>query len=191
VSVTVITPTIPERAEQLAEAIESVQAQSRPPEAHLIEVDDLRQGTAAMRNRMVEEADTEWVAPLDDDDLLLPIHLQVLLDGASSSGADVIYSDWNGHVPKGCPRDFDSAALRAKNFIPATALIRREAIEAVGGYPEVHGEDWALWLLMDRAGARFYRVPVVTWTYRRGTGGKQATRPKGARQEALRAVGLA
>ena len=75
--VTVITPSMPSRERFLAEAMASVAAQTVPV-AHLIIVDEGR-SVAEKRNALVEAADTEWVAFLDDDDLLDPHHIETLL----------------------------------------------------------------------------------------------------------------
>lgn len=117
---------------------------------------------------MVQGVDTEWVAFLDDDDLLYPHHLETLL--GASDDVDVVYSfcdvtgrgDWSPNM------DFNERALRSFNFIPVTAMVRRSAFLAVGGFPEgTHPvEDWRLWLALLDAGARFRCVPVKTWLYR-------------------------
>lgn len=61
-SVTVITPSLPSRANLLAESCRSVAAQERPPDAHLIGIDHRREGSAANRNRLVRAATTDWLA---------------------------------------------------------------------------------------------------------------------------------
>lgn len=166
--VTVITPAIPERANLLAEAIASVARQTLAPAAHLVGVDFARIGPAAIRNRLASGATTEWLAFLDDDDLLDPHHLQTLAAGARE-GADVAYTwcrveggdGWNPNS------HFDGARLEGENFIPVTAAIRTSLFHQVGGFPDgpVY-EDWELWRVAYRAGARFVCIPEVTWSYR-------------------------
>lgn len=166
-SVTVVTASLPERAPRLAEACASVASQTAQPAAHLIGIDFARRGPEAVRNALVAGAATEWVAFLDDDDLLYPHHLETVL--AAAEGADVVYSfcdvegrDWTPN------HAFDAAALRLYNFIPVTTLVRRSAFLAAGGFPEGRHpvEDWHLWRHMLDLGAEFRRVPRVTWRYR-------------------------
>jgi hypothetical protein len=138
-------------------------------------------------------AETEWLARLDDDDLFLPRHLEVLASGTAD--ADVIYT-WcevrsrptNGTAPPVPtvlgPRgwipnqEFDSELLKARNYIPATTLIRRSLWHELGGWrlpgwglaetpsePE-YAEDWEFWLRALDVGARFLCIPEVTWVYR-------------------------
>lgn len=188
--ISVITASIPGRSELLARACRSVEAQTRPPDEHLVRVDHERAGAARTRNVLLEAAEGELVAVLDDDDELLPRHLELLVRRSIETGADVVYSDPDprGKVPSGVGRDFDSAALRARNFVPATVVLRRDVALDVGGFPDVHAEDWGLWLLLDQAGARFEHVAAPTWIYHRSNDGKQATRPPGARAQALALV---
>ena len=192
-SIAVLTPTLPSRGEMLAEAIASVNAQTVQPVAHLIGVDHEEIGIGWMLNRLAAAADTNWLARLDDDDLLDPNHLEMLSSRAAD--ADVVYS-WcrvaprmNGAVEPKPPavlgpgkwipnQDFDAERLRAGNYIPATTLVRKSLWTEIGGWQRAgygvgespasaHGtEDWDFWLRALDAGARFACVPEITWTYR-------------------------
>lgn len=55
-------------------------------------IDDDRRGAAWARNTGMELVRTEWIAWLDDDDTWEPNHLAVLCKGASTSGADVVFT---------------------------------------------------------------------------------------------------
>ncbi len=175
--VTVITPTVPERAELLAEAARSVTAQALAPRDHLIGVDLHRRGPAEIRNRLTRAADTDWVAFLDDDDLLDPNHLEVL--AAHTDDADVVYP-WCRLDPPDAIGDqfynnhFDRDALRDRGIFPVTVLARRDALLAAGGFrPTDRYEDWGLWNRMADRDARFRCVPEPTWTYRFHSAGQR------------------
>lgn len=170
--VTVITPSLPERSELLAKAVASVEAQTVPVE-HLIDADP-DTPVAEKRNRMIERADTEWVAFLDDDDTLDPHHIETLL----GHDADVVIPHCRfigeplpppakGCCAGYCNRPFDRDDLRDHGIFPITVLVLRQAILDVGGFGDGQWEDWDLWNDMADAGATFEVVPVVTWTYRR------------------------
>jgi glycosyltransferase involved in cell wall biosynthesis len=116
----------------------------------------------------------EWVAFLDDDDLLDPTHIERLLDAALEAEADLAFS-WHrreGSTPavERVPEWSDYAygvMLGGRNLIPVTVLARREAVLAAGGFwPEDRYEDHALWLRMLARGSQFTVVPEETWTYR-------------------------
>jgi glycosyltransferase involved in cell wall biosynthesis len=88
IDITVITPTISGREALLEECTKSVQSQTMVPTKHLVGLDKKFEGPAAVRNRLLEEVETEWVSFLDDDDLLMPNHFEVhslCMDGGRDS----------------------------------------------------------------------------------------------------------
>jgi hypothetical protein len=193
VSIAVLTPSLPGRADMLAEAMASVQAQTLTPVSHVVGIDYERVGIGRTLNHLASSAEADWLARLDDDDLFMPNHLEVLSTGVED--ADVIYT-WcdvkprarNGVVPP-VPavlgpagwipnQEFDANLLRERNYIPATTLTRKSLWREIGGWtlpgwgvgeaprqPEF-AEDWDFWLRALDAGARFLCIPEVTWTYR-------------------------
>ncbi len=175
--ISIVTPSIPERAGMLAELLESVAAQTIPPAAHYVSVDWQHDEQLRQRNRLVGLVRTEWFSPVDDDDLLLPHFVETMY--AATGDADVVYGYADmGSWPETAPhhdtinQPFDKAELQSCNYIPGgCALIRTDAFRAVGGYPTSgsniqHFGDWYLWLALLEAGARFVCVPEITWQYR-------------------------
>jgi hypothetical protein len=176
-TVALLTASRPDRSAMLAEQLATVAAQTVRPDVHLVGVDHPGQGPAEILNGLAARAPaTTWVAFCDDDDLLEPTHLEVLL-GASGGIArgeplDVVHSAWftsgrdgwgwdEVHDPGTC-----SLVTPERNTVPSCALVRREAFLAVGGFPATRPHDWALWLELKAAGAAFGCVHQPTWTYR-------------------------
>jgi hypothetical protein len=181
--VTVVTPTIPPRHQELARARASVAAQKRPPDHHAIMMDFHHNGAGPTRNAALAQVETEWVAFLDDDDEFLAHHLRSCEKAAFWTGADVIYPigayDFGVDPLRQCGTSFSAHRLRAGNFIPITTLCRTERVMAVGGFPtgaavprmgEQPCEDWGLWLLMLADGAAFAPLHQVTWRCHQTTG---------------------
>lgn len=176
--VTVVIPTVAGRARCLSEAVASVALQTRPPSETRIGHDRERAGPAQIRNRLVAEARTRWVAFLDDDDVLLRHHLAVLTEAARATDADVVYSRGkieglpphrDGWDPQRFPFPYDR--MRRVNSLPITTLVRRDAYLDAGGQPDREEapsgyEDWGGWLRMLDAGATFVGVDDVTWIWR-------------------------
>ena len=169
--VDVITPTIPKRAALLAEARESVARQTFRNIGHLVAVDENRIGAGALRNAIISRSRAPWLAFLDDDDLLDPRWVERHLEAATASGADVVHAPCR-YPPHSERRraigPFNLDRMRREgNYIPMTALVRRSAFDAAGGFrPGILCEDYLLWLDMHAAGAKFEYIPKVCWTYR-------------------------
>ena len=183
--ITVVIPTIPPRHVMLRQAVASVAAQTLPAHAVQITVDDQREGATTTRNRGLNAVTTEWVAFLDDDDLLDPDHLASLAACAAENRADLVYpwfriagpngEDWTDKDPLGrFWKPFDPHYLRTvNNYIPVTVLAKTEVIRAAGGFKALSDdpvtspcEDWGCWLAMLDIGARFVHLPRRTWTWR-------------------------
>lgn len=149
--VTVIIPTLPSRMLMLSEAVRSVSLQLHQPEALVVVYDLAREGAMATRTRGVMMAQTEFIAFLDDDDVLDRHHLQRLLEHQAETDADLVYP-WHRVVggnsnflktmldgelvcPFGVPFGPEQEAwLRVRNFIPVTTLVRTELAQEVGGF---------------------------------------------------------
>src|SRR6266568_4063850 len=97
--VTVVIPSLPERSPSLRRAVRSVERQTTPPADVAVHVDYEHAGAAAARNAALAKVSTPWVAFLDDDDIFHRDHLEVLIDGANRSGADLVSSNAAPHDP--------------------------------------------------------------------------------------------
>jgi glycosyltransferase involved in cell wall biosynthesis len=164
--VTVCVPTIPARAKLLRRAVESIGRQTYACAGHVaLDVDG--DGAAATRNRAWRDAEpTEWVAFLDDDDVLRPQHVELCLRRARDVDADVVYPWFNIYdaqdrdvthmdplsVPVGGQYvtpygvafndELRRELLTRNNFIPVTVLVRRSLLEDVGGFPLPNTDEW-------------------------------------------------
>lgn len=118
-------------------------------------------GPGAARNRGVKEARGNWIAFLDADDAWRPNKLKSQCPHMLRAEIDVVFS----HVVEPLERDtplqeltFDD--LWRHNYVGlSTSVVRREALERIGGFDEDRGvlgiEDYNLWLRMAARGARF------------------------------------
>lgn len=161
---TLVTVTQPKRRNLLLEMMATVAEQTVLPDAHVI-VWDHGDGFEASINRAVGMVETDYYCLVDDDDLLMPDHVETLKANLS---ADIVWTwvevrgrDWNpnsGYVP---------GLLQKHNYIPSNHAFRTELFCELGGYRKV--ASWADHDLLKRAeqvGATFLNVPKVTWVYR-------------------------
>jgi hypothetical protein len=186
--ITVCTPTIPIRGEQLARAANSVANQTLKPEAHLIMVDLHRQGAPIMLDKTITAAQTEWVAILADDDEFLSHHIETLWNLVVNENADIGFTHFQysnlgngGHLEPFRGQPFDNNNPRQMTGV---FLARRDLLLDVGGHStgfdpnsyEVDqfgnriGEDFVIVQRLAKAGARFAVSPEVTWIYHVGHG---------------------
>jgi glycosyltransferase involved in cell wall biosynthesis len=122
-------------------------------------------GVAAARNRAIAEASGSLIAPIDADDLWAPTKIERQVRMIETDPALGLVYCWFENInfddeiiAGGFHFSFDGDVLRDLarfDFVGngSNALMRREAIEAVGGYDvslraaDAEGcEDWKLWL---------------------------------------------
>lgn len=162
---TVCIPTIPPRRELLSRALRSLEAQTYKPNEVMVVVDEVGVGAAVTRNQAWQEATTETVAFLDDDDELLPRHLEVCLTALVEQRAGLVYPwfeliGWDEATPErpdplatmldgelvhplGVPFGSEQEAHYRKHaFIPITTVVRKHFLERTGGYPVPGTSDW-------------------------------------------------
>lgn len=158
--VSVLTPSVPERADMLAECVASVDAQTFRGWEHLVLVDEGYEGCARTVNRLAADAKADWLFLIADDDLLLPDCLAAHL--SVTGGADIVYSP---PVVEGEP---EGPFHGDPPGIPAVALIRRSLWDELGGYDveKSQCEDYDFYERALAAGASFHRLRESMWVYR-------------------------
>lgn len=126
------------------------------------------QGPAAARNAGVAHSRGEFIAFLDDDDEWRPHKTarqlaRAQVGGPLLAGVACGYDLWAGSSIIGRVRppagDLPRALLANPCLAPSTVLLRRAALEAVGGFDpsQRRCEDWDLWVrLADR-----YRIETL------------------------------
>ena len=158
-----------------------------PLEWRLVDLDTNR-GRAAAANAGVEAAAGEYIAFLDDDDLVEPEHLEILAHLVSAAGVRVAYTDaavgvyaLDGESGWSCierrlpySRDFDPELLLVDNYIPFNTLLIERALFADAGPFDEAFESFEDWDFLIRLAARtpFQHLARVTCEYRhfRGAG---------------------
>lgn len=157
---------------------------SDDPRVRLV-VHDGNRGIAAARNSGLASSSGAYVGFLDQDDVWLPgkLEAQVAALDALPEGVAMVFSDvemvgeqgeffglaQRGHLPRhlnDLPRQAVFRAFFLHNFIPLiSVLVRRSALEEVGGFDESIGggtDDYELCLrLLSRYRARFMEPPLA------------------------------
>lgn len=175
-------------------------------------------GVSAARNSGLAVAHAPLIAQLDADDWWRSDHLEYLLPAFEDPAIGLAYANMElvGFSPStrwiaartpddGLPAWISDRAIhpvndlrllyRANPIPAAAAVMRTEAVRAVGGYPEwlSVGEEYLLYIRLRRAGWRFAYVDRPSAIYRWPEPGRGATfdARRNARQEAKLFAALA
>ena len=130
------------------------------------------QGLSAARMTGVRHTSARYVHPLDSDDRLAPGALQRLADALDAQPkAHVAWGDYACFGAFHCrvpgARSLDPWRITYISEIVGTTMIRRSALETVGGWDMGSGfEDWDLWMKLAEVGMQGSYVPAVTLHYR-------------------------
>ncbi|MEN3273837.1 MAG: hypothetical protein V7636_2598, partial [Actinomycetota bacterium] len=122
-----------------------------------------RTGPARARNAAIDVASGDLLAFLDDDDVFLPHHLELLHDAlAERPDLDLVYSGAlvSDHRLDSVPHDwlqmhrkayrFDERFLLVTNFIHTGSVLVRNFADSTVRFDEslTHCEDWDLWIAL-------------------------------------------
>lgn len=132
-------------------------------------------GLAVARNLAVANTTGGYLCALDADDRLEPTYFEKAAQVLDSDPAVTFVSAWlrafGDEEWDWKPERCDLPALLHEDPVLTAALVRREAVVAVGGYdtamPVQGDEDWDLWLTLVARGHRGVIVPEVLFNYRR------------------------
>lgn len=182
----------------VGEAIASALAQTHPAIEVVVVDDGSRDGTAdvaaryavrviriehggicAAANAGIAAARGEFVMRLDADDALLPTYveetLRPLLRDPDLHFAYTEFEKFGAGTGSYDVEDFDPETIAERNYVHASALMRRSSFERAGGYRRdmtgARCEEWDLWLSFADLGLRGVFVPGRLLRYRQHPGG--------------------
>jgi glycosyltransferase involved in cell wall biosynthesis len=130
----------------------------------------------------LEQCRHELVARMDSDDVAMPDRLERQVAFMTANRDIAVSSAWVAEKDeamagpafvKRLPTQHAEIAAFAKRRNPINhpvSIYRKQAVLAVGGYPTVFPEDYALWALMLMRGYQFANLPQVLLDMRTGTG---------------------
>ena len=134
------------------------------------------EGLAKGRDYAISKSSTDYILPLDADDLIEPTYIEILywtlMINPKASWA-FSNSLGFGKYKYLVNQQLDSEKMKTENQITATALIRKEEIIKLGGYSKANryvNEDWHLWLRMLAKEKYPVQVNFYGFWYRRREG---------------------
>jgi len=135
-------------------------------------------GVSAARNFGLANATGEYACVLDADDWLDPTFLEKTMDVFQADSSLTFVSTWlrtfGDEQWEWKPERCDLPTLLWEDTVLTAALVRRDAVLAVGGYdtrmPVQGEEDWDLWLTLVERGFQGTILREVLFNYRRRPG---------------------
>jgi len=140
-------------------------------------------GRSAALNAGLGAAQGQWITYLDDDDLVYPLHLEMLACQTADRPERILYTDankalcWSDDLQRDlvvlerirfAQMDFSLAKLLVDNWIPIMTFMHPAGLaREIGGYDESLGifEDWDFLLRLAQR-LPFQRIPRITCEYR-------------------------
>lgn len=132
-------------------------------------------GVAAGLNHLLQATDSEFVARMDADDIVLPRRFRLQQKTLISQDVDVTFTTVVESYPRYMrptipielpPGAFPWHLLITNPVSHPTMFAKRSVLEHVGGYRSVPSEDYDLWLRMCAAGFRLHRSAMPGLIYR-------------------------
>lgn len=149
-------------------------------------------GLSAARMTGVHATSAPYVYDLDADDLAASEALAGMADRLDADPeAAVCYGDYREfgdfELIRSVPHEIDPYRLAYTNEYPVTALFRRSALEAAGGWRHVGAgyEDWRLWMTLAEQGRRGIYAGAGVCTYHRRLHGERMLNKAKANHRAL------
>lgn len=137
-------------------------------------------GLSAARMAGVRATSAPYIYNLDADDLAAADVLERMVDLLDADPqAAVCYGDYrefgDSEGTRLVPPLIDPFRLAYTNEYPVTALFRRSALEAAGGWRHIGAgyEDWRLWMTLAQQGCRGVHVGAGVHTYHRRLHGER------------------
>lgn len=130
------------------------------------------------KNDGSKAAKADLIAYFDDDNYMLPSHMQVLWKYINETSSDVVYGDsiLIDETGQSMPRmaitsdinEPNSINIFERNFIDTNqVIVKKKWIEKIGGWDETlpRFADWNLFTRLYKAGAVFWHAPIVITEY--------------------------
>jgi glycosyltransferase involved in cell wall biosynthesis/GT2 family glycosyltransferase len=130
------------------------------------------QGVIGARNAAIERSRGRYVCCLDPDDVLQPTYLEkavVFLEQHPEAGFAYPWVRSTGDSDELWETsDLHPRVILRENQVPICAVVRREVLDATGGFSTVMTrscEDWELWAHAAELGIRGLAMPEVLFRY--------------------------
>ena len=164
---TVLVPSIPERAEMLQECLASIAAQTEQPGRIVVSVDNAVIPIHTHHNSLMAGVETPWVMYFADDDLMMPTYVETVMRWARAlMHPAVVWTYTKGEYP-GYRQEFSRELLLKESIVSGAAVFSTELFEAAGRFRDEFGADWEFWKrLAANPSVKFHSISEELVEYR-------------------------
>lgn len=182
----ILTPAVPSRFEQLQKLCAELQKQIRDrPVEHLVLLDNKRRSVGLKRDALLRSARGEYVAFVDDDDMVSPYYVSAILAHIDSA-PDVITFDQLATVDGVSSTVNFRLGEDNQPFCPRGITHRaawhvcawRRSLAIQSRFPDTsYGEDWAFAAPLNRIAEVEVHIPQILHYYRHSSKTTEAPAP--------------
>lgn len=132
-------------------------------------------GLADTRNAGIETATSEWILPLDSDDMFERTFMQNAVDIIQQNKrVDIIFTNmqkFGAEHGEWIPSEYSRQKVMFEDTMPYASLYRKELWQKVGGYDKLVGtirqpEDWNFWISCSKHDPVVRRIAEKLFLYR-------------------------
>jgi len=131
-------------------------------------------GLADTRNIGIEAATSEWILPLDSDDMFERTFMQKAVDIIQQQEVDIVFANmqkFGAEHGEWIPSEYSKQRIKLEDTMPYASLYRKELWRKAGGYNKLIGtisqpEDWNFWISCSKYNPVVVRIPEKLFLYR-------------------------
>jgi len=132
-------------------------------------------GLADTRNVGIEAATSEWILPLDSDDMFVRTFMQNAVDIIQQNEkVDIVFANmqkFGAEQGEWIPSEYSQQTVMSQDTMPYASLYRKALWQKVGGYDNLVGtirqpEDWNFWISCSEHDPVVKRIDEKLFLYR-------------------------
>jgi len=145
------------------------------PDRSILFIDKPHSGVSDTRNEAIKAAASEWILPLDSDDMFERTFMQRAVDIIQQEEkVDIVFAnlqEFGAANGEWIPADYLRFKVLLEDTMPYSSLYRKELWRRVGGYDELlsavrQPEDWSFWISCSRYNPVVRRIAEKLFLYR-------------------------
>jgi len=145
------------------------------PDRDIRFIDKPHSGVSDTRNIGIEAADSEWILPLDSDDMFEPTFMRKAVDIIQQpEKVDIVFAnmqEFGASNGEWIPAEYSRSQVVLEDTMPYASVYRKQLWRKVGGYDKLlsvirQPEDWSFWISCSKHNPVVARISEKLFLYR-------------------------